>query len=78
MIVPVLVGQVAPRAVQRELLDALLREHAHVDLQAHQREHREGEHGEDYHIAQILHGFDDGTDDGLQACQYGMMKKMII
>jgi len=40
VIVPVLVGQIAPGAVQRELLDALLREHAHVDLQAHQREDR--------------------------------------
>lgn len=32
MIVPVLVGQIAPGTVQRELLDALLREHAHIDL----------------------------------------------
>ena len=42
---PVLVGEIAPRAVLGKILYTLLRQHPHVNLKAHQRKDREGEHG---------------------------------
>ena len=60
---PLLVG----RVLVLHVADALLREHAHVQLEAEQGEHRQGEHREDDHVLQILHRFDHGADDGLQA-----------
>lgn len=39
MIVPVLIGQIAPGTIKREFLNAFLCQYAHVDLEAHQGEH---------------------------------------
>lgn len=63
---PVVIGEVPPGAVLREVPDTLLRQHAHVDLQAHQRKHSQRKHRQDYHVAQILHRLYHSADDGLQ------------
>lgn len=68
---PVLVRHIAPWAVQRKFADAFLRQHTHIDLEAHQREHGQREHGQNDHVAQILHRLNDGTDDGFQARHNG-------
>ena len=47
--------ELAPGPVRGEGLDALVGQHAHVDLEAEQGEHRESEDREDDHIPQVLH-----------------------
>ena len=69
-VVPRLVCFISPFASTLrfgKVSDADLAEHAHVDLQAEQGEDGQDEGGEDYHIAQVLHRVDDGTDDSLEA-----------
>lgn len=64
---PILIRKVSPGAVFREHLDALLGQDPHVDLQPHEREDRQGKHGEDDHVPQVLHGLYHSSDDGFQA-----------
>ena len=51
-----------------EVLDALLGEDAHVDLEADEGEHSESEAGEDDDVAQVLHRLDHRAHDRLEAC----------
>ena len=62
---PGVVVELAPGPVRGEGLDALVGQHAHVDLEAEQGEHRESEDGEDDHIPQVLHGLNHSTNNGL-------------
>lgn len=66
-LIPALVCEVAPGAVLGEAFDALLRQDTHINLKAHQREHRQREHGQYYHITQILYRLYYSTNDGFQA-----------
>jgi hypothetical protein len=63
---PIFVGEITPGAVLRKVLYTLLREDPHVNLKAHQRKDGEGEHRQDYHITQVLHGFYHSADNGFQ------------
>ena len=54
------------RLLLGEVPDALLREHAHVDLESEQREHGEREHRQDDHVLQVLDRLDHGAHDRLQ------------
>ena len=56
------------RAFSRKVSDALLREHAHVDLEAEKGEDGEREHGEDDDVLQVLHRLDHSAHDRFQAC----------
>lgn len=63
---PTVVGEITPGAVLRKVLYTFLREDPHVNLKTHQRKDGEGEHRQDYHIAQVLHGFYHSADNGFQ------------
>ena len=52
---PRLVVELSPGAVLGEVLDALVSQYAHVNLQAQQGEHRESEHRQYYNITKIFH-----------------------
>ncbi len=62
--------------LRRELLDALLRQHAHVDLQSEQREYRQREHRKYDHITKVFHRFDHGANNGLQT--YVEKKEIVV
>ena len=58
----------ALRLLGGKVLDALLGEDAHVDLEADEGEHSESEAGEDDDVAQVLHRLDHRAHDRLEAC----------
>ena len=47
----------------------LLPQHAHEELQANQSEDTQTEQGEDHDVRQLLHGLNQRTHNGLQACR---------
>ena len=61
-----------------EVLDALLGEDAHVDLEADEGEHSESEAGEDDDVAQVLHRLDHRAHDRLEACCWKDESQSII
>lgn len=63
---PIFGGEITPGAILRKVFYTLLREDPHVNLKAHERKDGEGEHRQDYHIAQVLHGFYHSADNGFQ------------
>lgn len=48
---------------------ALVPQLAHEHLQREQGEHAEAEHDERHHFDELAHGFEQGVDDGAQACK---------
>lgn len=66
--------EVLDRQLLGEVANALLRKHAHVDLQPEEGEHTQGEHSQNDDVAQIFHRLDHGTDDRFEAWK----KKMQI
>ena len=51
-----------------EVLDTLLCQHPHVDLKAEQGKDGQREYGQNDHITEVFHRFDDGTDDCFETC----------
>ena len=54
--------------VRGEVLDTLLCQHPHVDLKAEQGKDGQREYGQNDHITEVFHRFDDGTDDCFETC----------
>lgn len=63
----IVVGQIAEWSIAGEGVDALLRQDAHVDLQAQQGEDGQREQRQDDDVTQILHRLDHSSHDGLQS-----------
>jgi hypothetical protein len=56
--------------VERVVANALLSENAHVYLESHEGKDGETEHGQDYHVTQVLHRLNHRTHYRLQTCEY--------
>ena len=51
----------------RKVFDTLLSQYTHVNLESQQRKNTQGEYSQNNDIAQILDGFNHGTDNRFEA-----------